>query len=82
MPADKLVELGKTVARRLRNNAQVQVVEGGGAELYCHQNFLDPLECGRLVAMIDAARVPSTVYATNDEKYFRTSAAGSAAGPR
>lgn len=73
MPADKLVELGKTVARRLRNNPQVQVVEGAGADLYCYQNFLNPLECGGLIAMIDADRVPSTVYATNDDKHFRTS---------
>ncbi|CAM3117119.1 Fe2OG dioxygenase domain-containing protein [Sphingomonas antarctica] len=73
MPADKLIELGKTVSRRLRANPQVQVVEGAGTELFCFQNFLDPLECGGLVAMIDADRVPSTVYATNDDKHFRTS---------
>src|SRR6185436_20514294 len=73
MPADKLVELGKTVSRRLRANPNVQVVEGGGADLFCYQNFLNPLECGGLIAMIDADRVPSTVYATNDDKFFRTS---------
>ena len=73
MASDKLVELGRSVSRRLRNNPQVQVVEGAGTELFCFQNFLNPLECGGLVAMIDADRVPSTVYATNDDKYFRTS---------
>ncbi|MBA3898505.1 MAG: 2OG-Fe(II) oxygenase [Sphingomonadaceae bacterium] len=73
MTTDRLAEIGRTTAARLTRTPGVQKVEGVGLDLYVRQNFLTAQECGGLIAMIDADRQPSTVLATIDDDYFRTS---------
>lgn len=75
MTAEKLAELGKTVARKLAKTPGVQIVSGVNLDLYVRQNFLTAQECGGLIAMIDADRVPSTLLRVGDEDDpdFRTS---------
>lgn len=69
----RLAEIGRSTTARLARTPGVQKVEGVGFELFVRQQFLRPEECGGLIAMIDADRVPSTVLATIDDDYFRTS---------
>ena len=65
------------VADRLRASPGVQVVEGAGLDLFVRQNFVTPVECAALIAVIDSNRRPSTVLATvlatDVDPTFRTS---------
>lgn len=73
MPAARLAEIGRDVARKLKRDPSVQHVPGLGLDLWVRQSFLTPVECGGLIAMIDADRQPSTLYAAFDDPDFRTS---------
>jgi prolyl 4-hydroxylase len=73
MAKDRLAEIGRTTAARLRRNPAVQMVAGQGIDLYVYQNFLTPEECGGLIAMINADRKPSKLLSATDDAEFRTS---------
>lgn len=75
MPEQQLAQISRHVTGRLNANPRVQKVEGLGADLYIYQEFLTPFECGGLVAMIDADRMPSSLYVVEgaDTVGFRTS---------
>lgn len=60
------------MAKRLRRNPAVGVIEQGGMTVYQHPEFLDPAACGALMAAIDAQPRPSTLYGDDDDG-FRTS---------
>ena len=73
MTDERLADIGRRVARTLSANPAVQMVPGNGIDLYVVQNFLTPVESGGLIAMIDADRAPSKLYAVTDDPEFRTS---------
>lgn len=60
--ADYLVALGK-VQRFPRKEIELCIVK----------NFLSPVECSKLVTLIDDRRRPSTIADPNGDDYFRTS---------
>ena len=62
-----------SVAARLRSEPGVQVVPGQGLDLYVRQNFMTPVECAGLIALIDVNRRPSTLLAHKPDPTFRTS---------
>jgi prolyl 4-hydroxylase len=71
--AARLAAIGAHVAARLRANPRVHRVDHAEAQVYLYQGFLSLDECQGLVAMIDAAAVPSTLYAGTEQPGFRTS---------
>jgi prolyl 4-hydroxylase len=73
MALNRLAEIGRSTAARLRHTEGVQPVAGQGIDLYCVQNFLTPEECGGLIAMIDSDRKPSGLLSAIDDPDFRTS---------
>ena len=60
-------------AERLRARPGVQRVPSPRLELFMVRRFLDPGECARLIALIDADRRPSTISDSNGDRSFRTS---------
>lgn len=70
---EKLARISILVTKRLDANRLVQKVEAVGLQLYVYQNFLSDTDCARLIRMIDADAVPSTLYEGSDPKNFRTS---------
>lgn len=69
----KLAKIGANVAARLNTNPRVQRVDHADAQVYLHQGFLSLEECKGLIDMIDAAAVPSTLFAGTEQASFRTS---------
>ena len=69
----RLARIGAHVAARLDANPLVRQVDHADAQIYVYQGFLDPAECKGLIDMIDAAAVPSTLYAGTEQASFRTS---------
>jgi prolyl 4-hydroxylase len=70
---EHLRRLGRQVRKRLAANTAVQRLAVDKAELWAVSNFLDPLECGRLISMIDAVARPSTTYLGRQSEGVRTS---------
>jgi prolyl 4-hydroxylase len=64
---------GETVARRLEANPAVKRAKIDVAQVYYHQDFLTPVQCARLIKLIDATRRPSTLLSTSPDAQFRTS---------
>ena len=62
-----------TTAQRVAANPGVRRVPNPRLELFVVPGFLDPALCGRLCALIDAERRPSTIADPNGDHYFRTS---------
>ena len=73
MSEQRLAEIGRTTAARLKRTAGVQIVNGVGIDLFVRQGFLTPQECAGLIAMIDADRKPSALLTTDPDPKFRTS---------
>lgn len=71
--AAKLAKIGAHVGARLDANPLVRQVDHADAQLYVYQGFLSPGECKGLIDLIDAAAVPSTLYAGTAQAGFRTS---------
>lgn len=74
--AERLAKIGAHVAARLNANPRVQRVDHANqadAQLYVHQGFLSLDECKGLIDLIDAAAVPSTLFAGTEQAGFRTS---------
>ncbi len=64
---------GETSAEKLLARAGVRRVPTDRLELFDCPDFLPPALCGRLVALIDRNRRPSTIADANGDNYFRTS---------
>jgi len=58
---------------RIAQHMRVQRFPNRSLILFQQKNFLTPLECGELVARIDAKRRPSTIADHNGDTAFRTS---------
>jgi prolyl 4-hydroxylase len=81
-PADEIPEreelrrIGRKVRRRLAANKAVHRLPVDKAELWAVPRFLDAVECGRLITMIDAVARPSQAYDVDYSTGYRTSYSG------
>jgi len=73
---ERLRQTGRKVRKRLAANKAVQPIAVDRAELWAVSQFFDPLECGRLMAIIDEVARPSTTYDHDIVGGFRTSYTG------
>ncbi len=73
---DRLKRIGRKVRRRLAANPAVRQLDTSKAELWAVPGFFDPLECGQLIAMIDAVAQPSKAYEVDYATGYRTSYSG------
>jgi len=71
--AARLAKIGAHVAACLNANPRVQRLDQADAQVYVHQGFLSLEECKGLIDLIDAAAVPSTLFAGTEQAGFRTS---------
>lgn len=71
-----LARFGKKVRSRLEDDPQAYKVPTDKAEIYAIGNFLRPIECQRLVRMIDVTAKPSALYDQDYGSGFRTSYSG------
>lgn len=71
-----LVRVGETVRRRLDAHPNMHRLPTQAAEIYAMGGFLDPGECFRLIAMIDAVATPSTLFGPDNDPDYRTSYSG------
>ncbi|QFT77312.1 2OG-Fe(II) oxygenase [Erythrobacter sp. THAF29] len=71
-----LRRVGKSVKERLEADPGVYKVPTDLADLYAIGDFLTPIECGRLCAMIDEVARPSSLHEIGYESGFRTSYSG------
>lgn len=71
-----LRRVGKRVKERLEADPGVYKVPTDLADLYAVGDFLTPIECGRLCAMIDEVARPSSLHEIGYESGFRTSYSG------
>ncbi|HEY6816385.1 MAG TPA: 2OG-Fe(II) oxygenase [Croceibacterium sp.] len=74
--SELLRRIGQKVRKRLAANRAVHTIAHGGAELWAVSGFFDPVECGRLIALIDATARPSVAYALGGDEDVRTSFSG------
>jgi len=72
----RLMRIGQRVRQRLATNKAVHRIPSDRAELWAVPHFLDAIECGRLISMIDAVARPSTTYLNKYSDGFRTSFSG------
>jgi prolyl 4-hydroxylase len=66
-------EIGSAVAARLAANPAVTHIPIDGVQFFHHEQFLDPDQCDRLIALIDIGRRPSTLLSDRAGVGFRTS---------
>ena len=69
----RLAEIGKTGRRKLKKHNRVEIVAGGGLDLYIVQHFMTPEECAEMVALIESNPFPSKLYKGTEQPGFRTS---------
>jgi len=73
---EQLKRIGRKVRRRLAAHPGVRKLDSDKAELWAVPNFFDPVECGQLIAMIDAVAQPSAAYEVDYATAYRTSYSG------
>lgn len=73
---ERLRQIGRKVRRRLAANGAVRRIPTDKAELWAVGRFLDAVECGRLISMIDAVAKPSRAHGRDYSTGFRTSYSG------
>ena len=73
---DRLRRIGLKVRKRLAANKAVRRIPVDKAELWAVASFLDAVECGRLMAMIDTVAQPSQAYHVDYSSGYRTSYSG------
>lgn len=72
-----LARIGETVRARLAENRHIHALPANGAEVFAFGRFLEPGDCFRFRAMIDAVAEPSTLYASSKtDPTYRTSYSG------
>ena len=64
---------GQQVTQRLDANPKVKRAQIDAAQFFYHPDFLDADQCGRLIALIDSNRRPSTLLSDRPDAGFRTS---------
>jgi prolyl 4-hydroxylase len=69
----KLAEIGKSVRRKLKKHERVEIVSGGGLDLYIVQYFMTAEECTELIGVIESDAFPSKLYEGTQQPGFRTS---------
>jgi prolyl 4-hydroxylase len=74
--SSKLATFGRDIRRRLKRHERVEVVSGGGLDLFIVQGFLTAQECTDVMAMVDASSRPSTLYKGTEIEGYRTSFSG------
>jgi prolyl 4-hydroxylase len=72
----RLERIGRKVRRRLAASDAVRRIPAEKAELWAVPRFFDPIECGQLMAMIDAVAKPSSAYEVDYATGYRTSYSG------
>lgn len=70
---DQLRRIGRKARRRLAANQAVRRIAVDKAEIWAVPRFLDVVDCGRLMTMIDATARPSTAYELDYSQGHRTS---------
>jgi len=73
---ERLRRLGRKVRERLAVNPEIYKLPTDKAEIFAVGDFLSPDERGRLMAMIDAAAVPSSAFDADYASGYRTSYSG------
>ncbi|MGI9375250.1 2OG-Fe(II) oxygenase [Altererythrobacter sp. FM1] len=73
---DALRRIGETVRARLDADPKAYKVPTDKAEIWAIGEFLTPVECDRMMRMIDAVARPSSLYDQDYESGFRTSYSG------
>jgi prolyl 4-hydroxylase len=71
-----LVRVGESVRSRLDVHPNMHKLPTEGAEIYAMGGFLNPGECFRMIAMIDAVAQPSTLFGSANDPDYRTSYSG------
>lgn len=71
-----LLLIGRKVRTRLKANPAVLRIGVDKAEIWAVENFLDAIECGRLITLIDQVARPSESHAAGDDLHVRTSYSG------
>jgi prolyl 4-hydroxylase len=69
----RVERVGRKVRKRLAANKAVQKIGVDKVELWAVPHFLDAIECGRLITMIDARATPSQAYDVEYDRGIRTS---------
>ena len=72
----RLGHIGGKVRARLAANKAALRIPVDQAELWLVENFFDPVECGRLMSLIDQVARPSPIYDADNLPGFRTSYSG------
>ena len=72
-PEQRLADLGRIVARKLKASGRAQIVSQNGLSLYCVQDFMSLTECEELIKLIDKGRQPSGLLSSTADPEFRTS---------
>ena len=72
-PVDYKIALGLWLNDRLRRIPSVFRIPTDRLDLFVARDFLDAEECAGLIALIDAARIPSQLLAPSGDPEFRTS---------
>jgi prolyl 4-hydroxylase len=75
---ERLRLLGRKVRKRLAARRGVRRIAADKGELWAVPKFLDEVECGRLISIIDAVARPSEAYAVSYDSGVRTSYSGDA----
>ena len=73
---DRLRRIGRKVRGRLDRDKAVRRIAVDKVEMWAAAGFFDPLECGRLIALIDAVAQPSKAYQVDYSTGYRTSYSG------
>ena len=72
-PQERLADLGRSVARKLKASGRAQIVAQNGLTLYFVQDFMSRTECEDLITLIDKGRQPSGLLSASADPEFRTS---------
>jgi prolyl 4-hydroxylase len=70
---EQLRRIGRKVRRRLDANEAVRRIAVNHVELWAVPSFIDVVDCGRLMTLIDATARPSMAYEIDYSKGHRTS---------
>lgn len=73
---ERLRRIGRKVRERLAEHKEVYKVPTDKAEIWAVGNFFSPVECGRLMSIIDAVAQPSRAYDAEYDSGYRTSYSG------
>lgn len=72
-PEQRLADLGRSVARKLKASGRAQIVAQNNLSLYCVQDFMSRAECEELIGLIGKGRQPSGLLSATADPEFRTS---------